>query len=102
MTRLHSRRRFVLKGIVLVTVAGSLSRWWSNTAGSNSHTLSSFARACTSHFGSVAFGSLLTAILETIAFIFRSMASAAAKSGNCCVACHSNLSFCEYQTEMSS
>lgn len=78
---------FIIKGLVVVTVAGAISRWWSEPSDSSMRTIGALAQACTSNFGSVAFGSLFTAVLETFYVILRSIASSAARSGNCLLAC---------------
>ena len=77
---------FVVINIVHVTVAGSVASWRIKS-GAPMITISSWIRALTFSLGSICFGSLLVAILETIKQILNSLAWSANRSGNCCAAC---------------
>jgi hypothetical protein len=52
----------VIANLVLVTLYGTLGRWYYNSPGG---TCSSLTRGCTTSFGSVCFGSLVVASLQT-------------------------------------
>ncbi|KAF0686140.1 Aste57867_22105 [Aphanomyces stellatus] len=59
----------VIKNVLHTTVAGTVATWW--VAGSNARgvTTGAFRRATTTSFGSVCFGSLIVAILQTLELI---------------------------------
>lgn len=77
---------FVLKGVISVTVAGTVAAW-KNASSSPFITLGAWLRAVTLNLGSICFGSLMVAILETIRQMLQILASMASHSGNCAVAC---------------
>ncbi|KAF1326655.1 Pns1-like protein, partial [Globisporangium splendens] len=77
---------FVLKNIIGVTVAGTVAAW-KNASTSPFITLGAWLRAVTLNLGSICFGSLIVAILETIRWMLSILASMANQSGNCAVAC---------------
>jgi hypothetical protein len=77
---------FVLKNVISVTVAGTVAAW-KNASTSPFITLGAWLRAVTLNLGSICFGSLIVAILETIRWMLSILASIANQSGNCCVAC---------------
>ncbi|OQR99937.1 PNS1-like protein [Achlya hypogyna] len=76
----------VIKNIVAVTVSGTVASWKTNAA-APCLTLSAWLRAVTLNLGSICFGSLIVAILETIEALLNMVSSAAAQSGNCVAAC---------------
>lgn len=63
----------LIRNIVHVTIAGSLGSWYFASAAHapRNPTLSAFRRATTYSFGSIALGSLIIAILQTLRRIFR-------------------------------
>ncbi|KAK1929904.1 Protein PNS1 [Phytophthora citrophthora] len=77
---------FVLRNIIGVTTAGTVAAW-KNAANTPFITMGAWLRAMTLNLGSICFGSLIVAILETIASILRLLAWLAGRSGNCCLAC---------------
>lgn len=77
---------FVLRNIIGVTVAGTVAAW-KNASTSPFITLGAWLRAVTLNLGSICFGSLMVAILETIRQMLSILASMANQSGNCAVAC---------------
>ncbi|GAB9474898.1 hypothetical protein Gpo141_00012013 [Globisporangium polare] len=77
---------FVLRNIISVTVAGTVAAW-KNASTSPFITLGAWLRAVTLNLGSICFGSLIVAILETIRQMLQILASIANQSGNCVVAC---------------
>ena len=76
----------VIKNIVAVTVAGTVGAWKINAA-IPMITMMAWLRAVTLSLGSICFGSLIVAILETIRTILSTLASIAKSSGNCVAAC---------------
>ena len=76
----------VVEGIVAVATAGSVGAW-KNNAAVPLITLTSWLRAVTLNLGSICFGSLIVAILETIKAILNMLQSAAQAEGNCAAAC---------------
>lgn len=70
---------FVCANVSHVTVAGTVGSWWFKPADEGA-VRGSFARAVTTSFGSVCFGSLIVAVLETL----KSMAKYGRRSRNCC------------------
>lgn len=77
---------FVLKNVISVTVAGTVAAW-KNASTSPFITLGAWLRAVTLNLGSICFGSLIVAILETIRSMLQIFASLANQSGNCVAAC---------------
>lgn len=77
---------FVIKNIVQVTVAGSVASW-KIKSGAPMITLRSWVRALTLSLGSICFGSLIVAILETIKQFVHFLQYLAGKSGNCVASC---------------
>ncbi|RLN59106.1 hypothetical protein BBJ29_003969 [Phytophthora kernoviae] len=77
---------FVLRNIIGVTTAGTVAAW-KNAANTPFITLSAWLRAVTLNLGSICFGSLIVAILETVVWILHILAWLAGRSGNCCLAC---------------
>ncbi len=78
-----------VKNVVHTTVAGVFGTFYylAGTAHMVNHpTLSSFKRAMTYSFGSVAYGSLIVALIETVRFLLRS-ASEEGSFVACCVEC---------------
>jgi len=59
----------VLKNIVVYTTAGTTAEWWFNRYSMKHPTWDAFVRACTTGLGTIAFGSLLVAILEAICYM---------------------------------
>ncbi|KAF0719503.1 Aste57867_1003 [Aphanomyces stellatus] len=83
----------VVDGVVATTVAGSVASW-KNNAAVPCIVLSSWLRAFTLNLGSICFGSLIVAILETIRMVINMLQAATAQGGNgalscllCCVSC---------------
>lgn len=72
-----------LKNIQTATTAGAVASYWFNVKGNTSRALK---RACTTSLGSIAYGSLLVAILETLKQVARETSQ---KSGfaACCAMC---------------
>ncbi|TYZ61579.1 hypothetical protein PybrP1_000776 [[Pythium] brassicae (nom. inval.)] len=77
---------FVLKNVIAVTVAGTVAAWKSAST-SPFITLGAWLRAVTLNLGSICFGSLVVAVLETVRQMLQLLASLAGHSGNCAVAC---------------
>lgn len=77
---------FVFQNIVHVTVAGSVASWKSKSE-SGGITLAAWLRATTLSLGSICFGSLMVAFLETIKQVMNFFAWASSQSGNCCASC---------------
>lgn len=77
---------FVFKNVIGVTVAGTVASW-KNKSDSAFITLGAWLRAVTLNLGSICFGSLIVAILESIRAILNILASMSNKSGNCVAAC---------------
>ncbi|CAK4629665.1 hypothetical protein LEN26_000945 [Aphanomyces euteiches] len=77
---------FVVEGIIAVTVSGTVGSW-RNKVAAPCITVSSWLRAVTLNLGSICFGSLIVAILETIMAILSMFQSAAQAEGNCVLAC---------------
>lgn len=77
---------FVLKNVIAVTVAGTVAAW-KNASTSPFITLGAWLRAVTLNLGSICFGSLVVAVLETVRQMLQVLASIANHSGNCAVAC---------------
>jgi hypothetical protein len=83
----------VLKNISHVTTAGSVASWWYDP-NVTSVVTGSFCRATTSSLGSIAFGSLIVAILQ----VLENMARKGQRDGNvlaciarCIIACFKNM-----------
>ncbi|KAH7479925.1 Protein PNS1 [Phytophthora ramorum] len=77
---------FVLRNIIGVTTAGTVAAW-KNAANTPFITTGAWLRAVTLNLGSICFGSLIVAILETVVWILHILAWLAGRSGNCCLAC---------------
>lgn len=77
---------FVLKNVIAVTVSGTVAAW-KNASNTAFITISAWLRALTLNLGSICFGSLIVAILETTRQILNIIAHMASQSGNCCAAC---------------
>ncbi|TMW57818.1 hypothetical protein Poli38472_014421 [Pythium oligandrum] len=77
---------FVLKNIIAVTVAGTVAAWKS-AKNTPFITIGAWLRAMTLNLGSICFGSLIVAILESICTILNIFSSMASQSGNCVAAC---------------
>lgn len=77
---------FVLRNIIAVTTAGTVAAW-KNASNSPFITMGAWLRAVTLNLGSICFGSLMVAILETIVQILNILSWLASQSGNCCAAC---------------
>ncbi|ETV97329.1 hypothetical protein H310_09669 [Aphanomyces invadans] len=76
----------VVEGIVAVTVAGTVGTWRNNVA-APCITVSAWLRAATLSLGSICFGSLAVAILETIRAFVGMVQYVAKVEGNCVVSC---------------
>ncbi|OQR93791.1 hypothetical protein THRCLA_08348 [Thraustotheca clavata] len=76
----------VTKNIVSVTVSGTVASWKVNAA-VPMITMVAWLRALTVNFGSICFGSLIVAILETIQTILNAISSLFRHAGNCVAAC---------------
>jgi len=76
----------VVNNIVSVTVAGAVASWKIRTT-TPCMTMTAWLRAVTLNLGSICFGSLIVAILETIKQTLNFIASIFGNSGNCCAAC---------------
>lgn len=79
----------VCKNVSHVTVSGAVASWWFNPAGQQDSgaVRSAFARATTSSFGSIAYGSLLVAVLEAVRAVLRSLMRRGRNPMAACVAC---------------
>ncbi|CAH0473111.1 unnamed protein product [Peronospora belbahrii] len=75
---------FVLRNIIGVTTAGTVAAW-KNAVNTPFITMGAWLRALTLNLGSICFGSLIVAILETVVWILRILAWLAGRSGNCCL-----------------
>lgn len=80
---------FVLRNIVMVATAGTVSSWWHHATRDRVPLTSTkaLARALTLSFGSICFGSLVVSIIETIHFILASLQRALQGQGNAVAAC---------------
>jgi hypothetical protein len=80
---------FVLRNIVTVATAGTVSSWWHHATRDRVPLTSTKAliRALTLSFGSICFGSLVVSIIETIHFILGSLQKALAQQGNAIAVC---------------
>ncbi|OQR82691.1 PNS1-like protein [Achlya hypogyna] len=76
----------VIKNVVAVTVSGTVASWKVNAA-VPMITMVAWGRALTLNLGSICFGSLIVAILETIQTTLAAIAHVARQSGNCVAAC---------------
>ncbi|KDO26172.1 hypothetical protein SPRG_08533 [Saprolegnia parasitica CBS 223.65] len=76
----------VIKNILAVTVSGTVANWKVNAA-APMITVVAWGRALTVNLGSICFGSLIVAILETIQTVLAGISYAAQQSGNCVAAC---------------
>ncbi|CAI5729219.1 unnamed protein product [Peronospora farinosa] len=77
---------FVLRNIIGVTTAGTVIAW-KNAVSTPYITMRAWLRALTLHLGSICFGSLIVAILETVVCILHLLSWLAGRSGNCCLTC---------------
>jgi hypothetical protein len=79
----------VCKNVSHVAVSGTVASWWFNPSGQQDSgaVCSAFTRATTSSFGSVAYGSLLVAVLEAIRAVLRSLMRQDRNPIMVCVAC---------------
>lgn len=79
----------VMRNIVMVTTAGTVSSWWhhSNQDRRPMTTMRSLCRALTLSFGSICFGSLIVSIIQTIRAILTGIQHQLSKSGNAVAAC---------------
>ena len=77
---------FVIKNIVHVTVAGSVASWKVKSS-APCITTTSWIRSLTLSLGSICFGSLIVAILETIKQFLNFLSWSAGQSGNCVASC---------------
>ncbi|KAG7384280.1 putative choline transporter, neither null mutation nor overexpression affects choline transport [Phytophthora pseudosyringae] len=77
---------FVLRNVIGVTTAGTVAAW-KNAANTPFITMGAWLRAVTLNLGSICFGSLIVAILETVVWILHLLAWLAGRSGNCCLSC---------------
>ncbi|KAF1318631.1 Pns1-like protein, partial [Globisporangium splendens] len=80
---------FVLRNIVMVATAGTVSSWWHHAAQDRVPltTARALGRALTLSFGSICFGSLIVSIVQTIRFVLSSIQHALSRSGNSVAAC---------------
>lgn len=80
----------VIRNTLHVVTAGTVGTWWA-TSGRSDPTCGSVRRACTTSFGSIALGSLVIAIVQTVRWMAESARNRARRSGNaaaaCCAAC---------------
>lgn len=77
---------FVLRNVIAVTTAGTVAAW--KTASNTPFiTMGAWARAVTLNLGSICFGSLIVAILETIVWLLNCCSWMLSQSGNCVAAC---------------
>lgn len=77
---------FVLRNVIAVTTAGTVAAWKS-ARNTPFITMGAWLRAVTLNLGSICFGSLIVAILETIVWALNSLSWLASRSGNCVAAC---------------
>ncbi|TYZ58275.1 hypothetical protein PybrP1_007519 [[Pythium] brassicae (nom. inval.)] len=79
----------VLRNIVMVTTAGTVSSWWHHADQDRAPltTARALARALTLSFGSICFGSLLVSIVQTIRAVLASLQHALKSQGNAVAAC---------------
>jgi len=83
----------VFKNIIHCTVAGTVASWWF-TPDVSSPVCGAFVRSITSSLGSICFGSLIVAILQTLRQLLREAASrgnALACCAECLIDCIANL-----------
>ncbi|KAF1318634.1 Pns1-like protein, partial [Globisporangium splendens] len=80
---------FVLRNIVTVATAGTVSSWWHHATRDRVPLTSTKAlcRALTLSFGSICFGSLVVSIIETIHFLLSSLQKLLAEQGNAIAVC---------------
>ena len=74
------------------TTSGAVGSWWFTTIPTNAVS-KSLQRATTTNFGSIALGSLIVALIQTVRFMLRSMERATKKNSFvvCCVRCILNI-----------
>jgi hypothetical protein len=86
--------------IGLVTIAGSVGTWWYLPESNGCVSLSSWGRACTTSLGSLAFGSMLVALLQAARAMLESARREERRGGcaaflmclaACCLQCIENL-----------
>lgn len=77
---------FVLRNVIAVTTAGTVAAWKS-ARNTPFITMGAWARALTLNLGSICFGSLIVAILETIIWLLNCLSYALNRTGNCVAAC---------------
>ncbi|DAZ96440.1 TPA: hypothetical protein N0F65_006486 [Lagenidium giganteum] len=80
---------FVMRNIVMVATAGTISSWWHHSSSDRQPltTTRALTRALTLSFGSICFGSLLVSIIQTIRVALASIQNSLSKSGNVVAAC---------------
>lgn len=80
---------FVLRNIVMVATAGTVSSWWHHSTADRRPltTTRALTRALTLSFGSICFGSLIVSIIQTIRVILQAFQQTLAKQGNAVAAC---------------
>ncbi|TYZ58822.1 hypothetical protein PybrP1_004461 [[Pythium] brassicae (nom. inval.)] len=80
---------FVLRNVVMVATAGTVSSWWHHATRDREPLTSTkaLARALTYSFGSICFGSLVVSIVETIHFVLGALQRALQGQGNAVAAC---------------
>lgn len=79
----------VLRNIVMVATAGTVSSWWHHSTQDRVPltTARALLRAMTLSFGSICFGSLIVSIVQTIRFILASLQHSLQQQGNAVAAC---------------
>ena len=76
----------VVRNTLHVVTAGTVGTWWAD-AHAGDPTCGSVRRACTTSFGSIALGSLLIAIVQTLRWMAESAQRNAARNGNVAARC---------------
>jgi Plasma-membrane choline transporter len=71
----------VIRNTLFVTVAGTVGTWWISPD-TRDPTMGSVQRALTTSFGSIAFGSLVVAVLRTLRSVARAVSRASSADGN--------------------
>jgi len=84
---------YTAQNVAHCTTSGVVGSWWFTQQPTNSVS-GSLKRALTTSFGSIAFGSLIVALIQTIRFVLRSLERSARRSDNaiataiiCCARC---------------
>lgn len=77
----------VVRNIVVCTTAGTTAEWWFNREEVGSPTWHAFWRSCTTNLGTIAFGSFLVAVIQTVCYVINKTKKYVDKAGFQALAC---------------